>query len=41
MLKKDTILLNYSYCLVKDKLYLYWPQKFSIKDEIRHKLLNL
>jgi hypothetical protein len=41
ILKKDLVFVNYSHCFVKNKLYLFWPQKWSIRDEIRHKLLGI
>lgn len=30
--RKDLVFVNYSHCFVKNKLYLYWPQKWSIRD---------
>lgn len=33
--------INYSYCFVKDKLYLFWPQEWDPKEYIRRKLVGL
>ena len=33
--------VNYNYCFMRDKLYLYWPEEYNVKMEIRRKLLGL
>lgn len=39
--QSEFIYVNYSYCFAKDKLYLFWPQKWDVEEELRHRLLGL
>lgn len=33
--------VNYSHCFAKDKLYLFWSQRWDIEQEITRRLLGL
>lgn len=37
----DFVRINYSHCMVRDKLYLFWPQEWDIREEIRRKMLGM
>lgn len=39
--KQDIIYVNYSYCFFKRVLYLFWPQMWNVREEIRCKLLDV
>jgi hypothetical protein len=41
VLGSEKINVNYSHCFAKDKLYLFWSQRWDIEEEIRRKLLGL
>ena len=39
--RQQTLKVNFSHCFLKDKLYLFWPQEWDIRQEVRRKLLGL